>query len=319
MRGSNGGDWQAAETGLAGLDWPLITTVAGSYPSGGLPPRRAIQRAVEDQITAGIDVISDGQGRADMITAFAQHIPGFALAADGRWEITDALDLPAGPITVADFVFAREVAAGRAEVKGIVTGPVTLALSARIARTAPYLGPDDPVLLARLAEILEREVAALVASGARIVQVDEPLLPRALAGSLPPEVAYDALRSLAAVPPVPMLHVCGDIAAYATELTLLSFAVLSIENSGIANLAAFDADEIEMADIRLAVGCVDTQRATVEPEETIQARIEQAARTLGEDRVWVAPDCGLRQLPVEVALEKLRTMVRATRSARAAL
>lgn len=313
------GTWQPTEAALAGLDWPLITTIAGSYPSGGLPPRRAIQRAVEDQIAAGVDLISDGQVRADMISTFAQHIPGFAPSSGGGWEITDALDLPAGPITVPDFVFAREVAQGRAEVKGIVTGPITLALSARIARSAPYIGPDDPALLARLAEILEHEVAALVASGARVVQVDEPLLPRALAGFLAPEAANDALRSLAAVPPVPMLHVCGDIRAHATELTLLSFAVLSIENSATPNLPAFDADEVEMADVRLAVGCIDSQLQEVESEATVQRRIERAIEALGPGRVWVAPDCGLRLLPAEVARAKLRAMVHATRTVRATL
>lgn len=310
---------QAAGPGISGLDWPLVTTVAGSYPTSGLPPRRAIQRAVEDQIAAGIDVTSDGQSRADMIATFAQHIPGFALAPDGVWEITDALDLPAGPITVPDYVFAREVAQGRAEVKGIVTGPITLALSARIARSAPYTGTDDPALLTRLAEILEREVAALVASGARIVQVDEPLLPRALAGHLPPESANDALRSLAAVPAVPMLHVCGDIRAHATELTLLSFAVLSIENSATPNLPAFDPEEVEMAEVRLAVGCVDTSMAEVEDEEVVRQRVATAADVIGLERVWIAPDCGLRLLPADVAREKLQTLVRATQSVRAAI
>ncbi|HLY32463.1 MAG TPA: hypothetical protein VKQ36_15670, partial [Ktedonobacterales bacterium] len=79
------------------LSLPLLTTVVGSYPTDGLPPRRAIQRAVEDQIAAGIDLISDGQVRGDMIAIFARAIPGFALASDGAWEVTDALDIPAEP------------------------------------------------------------------------------------------------------------------------------------------------------------------------------------------------------------------------------
>ena len=54
---------------------PLLTTVVGSYPTGGLPPRRAIQRAVEEQITAGIELISDGQPRGDMVGVFAGRIP----------------------------------------------------------------------------------------------------------------------------------------------------------------------------------------------------------------------------------------------------
>src|SRR5215468_8135663 len=101
---------------------PLLTTVVGSYPTGGLPPRRAIQRAVTDQLAAGIDLISDGQPRGDMLSIFAEQIPGLRRASDGAWEVIAALDAPATPITVPDFVFACELAGDRAEVKGIVTG-----------------------------------------------------------------------------------------------------------------------------------------------------------------------------------------------------
>src|SRR5262245_25638729 len=96
---------------------PLLTAVVGSYPADGLPPRRAIARAVEDQLAAGVDLIGDGQVRGDMIAAFAGRIPGLRRAPDGAWEVEAALDLPDAPITVADFVFARELAAGRAAVK----------------------------------------------------------------------------------------------------------------------------------------------------------------------------------------------------------
>src|SRR2546422_227637 len=83
---------RSAMPDLEGL--PLVTTVAGSYPVDGLPPRRAIQRAVEDQLVAGIDVISDGQARGDMISVFARAIPGLRQAHDGVWEVESALDLP---------------------------------------------------------------------------------------------------------------------------------------------------------------------------------------------------------------------------------
>ena len=57
----------------------LPTTVVGSYPVARSPSLRslldplksAVETAVTDQLTAGIDIISDGQVRGDMITAFA--------------------------------------------------------------------------------------------------------------------------------------------------------------------------------------------------------------------------------------------------------
>jgi 5-methyltetrahydropteroyltriglutamate--homocysteine methyltransferase len=298
---------------------PLLTTVVGSYPTGGLPPRRAIQRAVEDQIAAGIELISDGQARGDMISIFAERMPGFHQADDGEWEVTDALDMPESPITATDYAFARGLAAGRAEVKGVVTGPVTLALACRVAPGAPYSSPEDPALILRLAELLAREVAALVAAGARVVQVDEPLLARAIGTRVAPELAHDALRDLAALPRLPALHICGDVRQSAAELLLLPFAVLDIENTRIANLAALDPDQLTFSDARLSLGCVDTQSEVVESVESVRGRILAALEQLPPERLWLSPDCGLRNLSPPAARAKLARLVQAAHEVRASL
>lgn len=296
---------------------PLLTMAVGSYPADGLPRRRAIQRAVEDQLVAGVDIISDGEPRGDMIASFAERIPGIQRADDGAWVVTDALDLPGEPAQAADFALARELTARRAEVKGAVTGPVTLALSLRVAPNAPYIGSEDPELILRLAEILGREVAALVACGARIVQVDEPLLPIALRGGrVSPELASHALREFAATPPMPALHICGDVRDIAMDLLLLNFSIYSIENTGAPNLPAFDDEQLEFAGGRVAAGCVSSADAAVEEVSVIRERIRQAMRHIPPQRLLVAPDCGLRALPREVAREKLTRMVAATQSLR---
>ncbi len=299
---------------------PLLTMVVGSYPTEGLPPRRAIQRAVEDQLIAGVDVISDGEPRGDMIATFASRIPGIRRADDGAWEVTDALDQPDSPIVAPDYTLARELTARRAEVKGAVTGPVTLALALRVAPDAPYIGPEDPALILRLAEILGREVAALVACGARIVQVDEPSLPVALrTGRVSSELVSDALREFAAAPPMPALHVCGDIRDIAMDLLLLNFSVYSVENTTILNLAAFGDEQLEFTGGRVAAGCVSSVDTAVEEVAVIRERIRAAMRLVPPQRLWVAPDCGLRELPREAAREKLARMVAATQDLRAEL
>jgi 5-methyltetrahydropteroyltriglutamate--homocysteine methyltransferase len=298
---------------------PLLTTVAGSYPVDGLPRRRAIQRAVEDQVAAGIDLISDGQVRGDMIASFAAHIPGFRPGPDGTWEVEAALDLPDSPLTIPDFVLAREMAGRSAEVKGIVTGPITLAMSCRVATSAPYFGSEDPALILRLADILAHEVSALVASGAQVVQVDEPLLATALGSHIEPELAHDALRMLAATPALPALHVCGDIREIASELLLLPFKVFDIENAGTENLSAFDSDMIEFADAHLSVGCVATDSSEIETVEAIRDRVHAALQHLDAEYLWISPDCGLRMLPRDVAREKLMRLCSAVQDVRAEL
>ena len=298
---------------------PLLTTVVGSYPTDDLPLKRAIERAVEDQILAGVDVISDGQPRGDMIEVFASRIPGIERRDDGAWEVVDTLDFPGSPIVAVDYAQARSLAARRAEVKGIVTGPITLALSLRVAPEAPYNAPHDPTLILRLAEIQGRELAALVAAGARVTQVDEPLLPQALHGLVSLELASGALREFAATSNLPVLHTCGDVHDLANDLLLLNFAIYDIENTQIANAAAFDDEELEFSGSKISAGCVNTANAEVETTDVIHERIRATMALIPPERLWVSPDCGMRLLSRDVALEKLKRMVAATQELRAAL
>ncbi|HET9111750.1 MAG TPA: uroporphyrinogen decarboxylase family protein [Ktedonobacterales bacterium] len=298
---------------------PLLTSVVGSYPTDGLPVRRAIERAVEDQLVAGVDVISDGQPRGDMIEVFASRIPGIERRDDGVWEVFDTLDMPSAPILASDYALARTLANRRAEVKGIVTGPITLALSLRVAPEAPYNAAHDPAMILRLTEILGREMAALVAAGARVTQVDEPLLPQALAGPVPMELATDALREFAATSMLPILHVCGDVRDLVNDLLLLNFAVYDIENTRIPNVVAFDDEQLDFSGSKVSAGCVDTASAEVETVEVIRERIRAMMSHIPPERLWVSPDCGMRLLPRGAALEKLKRMVTASQELRAEL
>lgn len=298
---------------------PLLTTVTGSYPAGDLPLRRAVQRAVEDQIAAGVELIADGQVRGDMVATFAERIPGFQLADDGRWEVIAALDRPAMPVAAIDYALARRLAAGRAAVKGVVTGPITLAAASRVAGGAPYLGPYDPSLIMRLADIQAHEVAALVAAGAEVVQIDEPALATEPGRVIPWELVENALRDLAAIPAFPMLHVCGDVRPIARELLALPFAALAVEGSRLDNLSAIDPDELEFTGACLSFGCIDTQSDQVEPVALVRERIHAATRIILPQRLWISPDCGLRLLSPHVAKAKLANMVAAVRDARAEL
>lgn len=298
---------------------PLLTTAVGSYPPGELPPKRAVQRAVEDQIAAGIDLISDGQVRGDIISLFAAGIPGFRLAPDGVWELVAPPDLPDEPLVAGDYLLARLLAKGRATVKGVITGPVTLALSTRPLPGVPYNGNSDPQFLLRLAGILAREAAALVAAGAEIVQIDEPMLPRAIRDGLEFDLAEQALREVTAIVPFPILHICADVRPIAYELLAMPIAALNVAGSQADTLSAFEADDLESAGIRLVYGCVDTQAPAPEARATIQARIERAVERLGAERLWLSPDCGLRLHSREDAQEILDELADAAQAVRSRL
>jgi 5-methyltetrahydropteroyltriglutamate--homocysteine methyltransferase len=52
----------------------------------------------------------------------------------------------------------------------------------------------------------------------------------------------------------------------------------------------------------------------------VRERVRRAMATLGSaDRLWISPDCGLRQLVPEVARAKLAAMVEAVQDVRASL
>ncbi len=298
-------------------DIPLLTTAVGSYPPGELSPKRAIQRAVEDQIAAGIDLISDGQVRADIISLFAAGIPGFRQRPDDTWQLEAAPAMPQQPLVAGDYLLARLLARGRATVKGVLTGPVTLAFSTRLAPGVPYRGSDDPELLLRLADILARETAALVAAGAEIVQIDEPLLPKAVGGGFDIDLAGQALREVTAIIPFSILHICADVRPIAYDLLSMPINALSVAGSQVDVLSAFEADDLESADIRLIYGCVDTQAPMPETREIIQQRIERAVEQVGAKRLWLSPDCGLRRYSREDAQELLANLADAAQAVRA--
>ncbi len=301
-------------------DWrtlPLLTTAVGSYPPGDLPPKQAVRRAVEDQIAAGIDLISDGQVRADMISRFADGISGFRCDREGRWELEAPPDLPNEPLTAGDYLLARLLAGSRATVKGVLTGPVTLAFSVRLAPGAPYSGNGDPHLILRLAGILAREAAALVAAGAEVVQIDEPLLPKVAQNGFDLTLAEQALREVVAMVPYSILHSCGDVRPIAYELLSMPVSALNVAGAQVDTLGAFDAEDLESAGMHLIYGCVDTSAAQPDSRQQIEQRMERAIEQWGAERLWFSPDCGLRQHSHEQAQEILSELADAAQAVRA--
>ena len=64
---------------------------------------------------------------------------------------------------------------------------------------------------------------------------------------------------------------------------------------------------------QIMVGCLDLDDVAVEAPEAVAARIRKALRYLRPEDVILAPDCGMKYLPREVADGKLRSMVAAAK------
>lgn len=293
----------------------FLTTVVGSYPTHNLkdenvedPFRRAIEEAVRDQIEAGVKLISDGQVRGDMIKIFASKIPGYSIEK-GRAVIVDRIQPSKEAITVNDFLLTKELAGDKAEVKGIITGPFTMALGSSVAKGAPYKNILDPELIFDLAKVQSEEARALTKAGAEVIQIDEP----AFSLGVDLEIGKETTEMISRNIKVAELHVCGDVAHIFRKLLEMDVSVLDHEFTQTRNLDVIEREMIESYEKKIGYGCVNTKMNEAESVEVIERRITEAVKKLGAENIWIDPDCGMRLLSREVAREKLKNMVIASK------
>jgi 5-methyltetrahydropteroyltriglutamate--homocysteine methyltransferase len=61
------------------------------------------------------------------------------------------------------------------------------------------------------------------------------------------------------------------------------------------------------------VGAIDLSDMNVETPETVAARVRRALKYVAPENVVIAPDCGMKYLPREVAFGKMVAMVEGAR------
>jgi 5-methyltetrahydropteroyltriglutamate--homocysteine methyltransferase len=161
------------------------------------------------------------------------------------------------------------------------------------------------------------EIRDLFAAGADVVQIDEPYL------QARPEKAREyGLRALnqalAGITGVTAVHICFGYAAviharpsgysFLSELALCTCQQISIETAQSHLNCSVLAD---LSDKQIMVGCVDLSDMNVETPDMIAQRVRRALPFVAKERVILAPDCGMKYLPRDVAQGKLTSMVQA--------
>ena len=66
--------------------------------------------------------------------------------------------------------------------------------------------------------------------------------------------------------------------------------------------------------ISVVLGSVRVAKSRVESAEEIKTRVTEALQYIPEERLILAPDCGLGMLPVDLVSAKLKNMVAAAKS-----
>jgi 5-methyltetrahydropteroyltriglutamate--homocysteine methyltransferase len=289
----------------------------------------ATELAVRAMERAGIDVVTDGEIRRESYSNhFATALDGLDLEHPGSTvgrsgqdvlvpRVVGEIKRPQ-PVQADDVAFLRGVTDRK--IKATIPGPFTMSQQAQ----DEHYGDPRSVALA-YAEAVNQELHDLVASGADVVQLDEPWLQARPEQAR--EYAVDAIdRALAGIAAETELHICHGYAAvvrekahryaFLAELDACSVGQVSIE----AAQPRLDLSVLRaLASKRIAVGVLDLNDPDVEPVEVIVGRIRQALEHVDPERLVLAPDCGMKYLRRETALGKLRAMASAAAVVRAEL
>jgi 5-methyltetrahydropteroyltriglutamate--homocysteine methyltransferase len=338
------------------MDTILPTTLVGSYPqpdwlidrtklAGRFPPRvrakelwrvapewleraqdDATLLAIRDQERAGLDIITDGEMRRESYSnRFATALegvdidnPGTALDRSGH---PNPVPRVVGrirrrhPVQVRDVTFLR--ANTDHKIKMTVPGAFTMAQQAQ-----NEFYKDEVELAMDYATAVNEEIKDLFAAGADVVQIDEPYLQArpAKAKQYGIQVINRALKGVTGTTAV---HICFGYAAiihqrpsaysFLPELEAADVQQISIETAqsqlDCKVLAALSSKTIML-------GVLDLADMTVETPAIVADRIRSALPYVDANKIVVAPDCGLKYLPRDVAFQKMRAMVEGARVVR---
>ncbi|HKC53129.1 MAG TPA: hypothetical protein VKC33_00635 [Burkholderiales bacterium] len=333
------------------------TTLVGSYPqpewlidrkklAGRFPPRvrakelwriaepllaeaqnDATLLAIRAQEEAGLDIITDGEIRRESYSnRFATALEGVDTDNPGT-----ALDRSGHPnpvprivgkirrkhaVEIEDLKFLR--AHTKRAVKMTVPGPFTMSQQ---AKNEYY--PSEEEASMDYAVAVNAEIRDLFAAGADVVQIDEPYM------QARPEKARQyglkALnRALEGIEGTTAVHICFGYAAvihsrpsgysFLSELSGCSCKQVSIETAQ----SKLDCSVLKsLSGKKIMLGVIDLNDMTVDTPAQVAARIRRALPYAPAEDLIVAPDCGMKYLPREVAFEKMKAMVEGAKIMRA--
>jgi 5-methyltetrahydropteroyltriglutamate--homocysteine methyltransferase len=282
----------------------------------------ATRLAIKAQEDAGLDIITDGEIRRESYSnRFATALegvdidnPGTALDRSGH---PNPVPRVTGPIRrkhaveVEDLKFLKDnLRKPGALAKITVPGPFTMSQQAQ----NDYY-PSAEAAAMDYAVAVNEEIKALFAAGADVVQIDEPYM------QARPEPAREyglkALnRALEGVTGTTAVHICFGYAAviharpsgysFLPELHGCNCGQVSLETAQ-SNL---DTSVLKTLDNKkIILGVIDLSDMNVETPDTVAARIRRALPHAPAENIIVAPDCGMKYLPRDVADGKMRAMV----------
>jgi 5-methyltetrahydropteroyltriglutamate--homocysteine methyltransferase len=338
---------------------PLRNTVIGSYPFPGwlecagqhldrfgaddLAEMQddAVTVAISDQVSAGLDVITDGeQTRLDFNLSFYGYLEGIELEGDsprrfgppahdqrGKHRVSSTIGAPCGLGAVDEFRRLKRLAPSGVALKASVPGPYTM--SGRLTPNAQY--PNRHALTEALLPIVRDELAALVEAGCDEITVDEPSM-SCYAHKEDRHFLVDVFNRT--VEPVVgrcrlSTHLCfGNFKGHAVGLRQYApmfpdFLEFHVDEMHV-EMASREFAELEViraiaAKMDAVVGVIDVKSYYIESVDDIVQRVKRCLEYAPPERLAFAPDCGLSQTARWAARHKLANMVAGVHTVRGEL
>ncbi len=324
----------------------LPTTVVGShaYPSWfmtaldaiengdyGITDEReafddAVNAAIMDQERAGVDIISDGEMRRwYFVQSFYRHMQGIERQPDlrkvgvygydmpPRYRAVERITVPDGLGIVEEYQYARRVATR--PLKVTCPGPLTLGIHIQLHDTSVY--KDRLELTWEFADVVNRELKALVEAGADLIQIDEPSY--AIIPGTPKDYLDIYHAAVEGVQAKLALHICfGNLGSrprgprrYATLFPTFEAARADQFVLEFANRKMREIEQVRefCGEREVGLGVVDIKSFYLEPATEIADRIREALQYIPPEKVYINPDCGFFQLPRWLTVRKLQRMV----------
>lgn len=275
--------------------------------------------ALKDQHRAGVDIVTDGEMRRESYSnRFSNALAGVDIDNPGEAMDRTGAMVPVPrvtgeirrrePVEAPHIDFLR--AHTRKPIKITLPGPFTMAQQAQ----NDYYANNGDLAMAYAAAVNE-ELKDLFAAGVDIVQLDEPYVQARPEAAR--EYAVQAIdRAVADAAGATVLHVCFGYGKHVDDKPA-GYAFLG-------ELDACQADEVsiecaqprlqmdllqQLPNKRVHVGVLDLRDVQPESPELVAERISAALEVIPAERMVVAPDCGMKYLPREVAFAKLSNMV----------
>ncbi|AIR01011.1 5-methyltetrahydropteroyltriglutamate--homocysteine methyltransferase [Pluralibacter gergoviae] len=287
----------------------------------------ALRLALDDQLQAGIDIVSDGeQTRQHFVTTFIEHLSGVDFEKREIVKIRNRYDASVPsvigevvrkkPVFVDDARFLRQQTT--APIKWALPGPMTMIDT---LYDGHYKSREK--LAWEFARILNQEAKDLEAAGVDIIQFDEPAFNVFFDevndwGIAALERAIEGLKCETAV------HICYGYGIKANtdwKKTLGNewrqyeeiFPKLQQSNIDIVSLECQNSRvPMELIELirgkKVMVGAIDVATNTIETPEEVADTLRRALQFVDADKLYPCTNCGMAPLSRRVARGKLNAL-----------